>query len=65
LVNKRSNKLIRFANIQTATGKTKHSSAVVHLLEVTATEETARLPSVEISETESEDCPTPSERPVH
>ena len=65
LVNKRKYGLICSTDIHTATGRTNHPIAhLYYLLEVTAAEETTRLSSVEISEIKSEECSTPSERPV-
>lgn len=63
-VNKGKDGLIRSANIRTANGRTNRPIARLYPLEVTATEETARPPRVETSETSSEDCPVPSDRPV-
>ena len=53
-VNKGKDGLIRSANICTATRRINRPIAHLYLLEVTATEETAKLPSVKTLETQSE-----------
>lgn len=63
-VNKGRDGLIRSANIHTATGRTNHPIARLYPLEVTATEETAKPPGVETSETQSENRPGALERPI-
>ena len=63
-VNKGKDGLIHSANIRTATGRTNCPIAYLYPLEVTATEKTAKPPSVKTSETQSENCPAGSERPI-
>ena len=63
-LNKSKDGLICSANIRSATGRTNHPIVRLYPLEVTATEETGRPPSVETSDTQNEESPALLERPV-
>ena len=56
--------MIRSANIHTATGRTNRPIARLYPLEVTATEETAKPPNVETSDTQNENRPVTLRRPT-
>ena len=63
-MNRGKDGLIRSVNICTATVRTNHPITRLYPLEVTATEETVKSPSVKTLETPSENCPAALERPI-